>query len=191
MNCPRVAVIGLLAGLALLTTPVGAAAVIPFDVQVPLVLKALTYDRNLKARAGDQVRIAIIVPAKGSRTAADELQASLSGSQARTVNGMPVAFKLIVAEADDSVEQGLRDGGWAAAYIMPGFSRAELDKVRKACEQKRVLAVAAAVDDIDNGLAFGIGAQGSKPQIVINLKASKACGSDFDLALLQLSKIVQ
>jgi hypothetical protein len=50
--------------------------------------------------------------------------------------------------------------------------------------------VAAAVDDLDNGLAFGIGAQGNKPQIVINLKASKACGSDFDLALLQLSKVI-
>ena len=33
--------------------------VVPFDVQVPLLLKALTYDRNLKARAGDQARIAV------------------------------------------------------------------------------------------------------------------------------------
>jgi hypothetical protein len=183
--------ISILAGLALLTTPVGAAAVIPFDVQVPLVLKALTYDRNLKARAGDQVRIAIVVPAKGSRAAADELQASLTGNPGRTVNGMPVVFKQIVVDADDSVDQGLRDGSWAAAYIMPGFSRAELDRVRKACEAKRVLAVAASVDDVDNGLAFAIGAQGNKPQIVINLKASKACGSDFDLALLQLARVVQ
>jgi len=176
----------------LVTAPLQASAVIPFDVQVPLVLKALTYDRNLKSRAGgDQVRIAIIVPAKGNHAAVEELMTSLNNIPGRTLNGMPVVFKEVVADDDGAVEQGLRDGTWAAAYVMPGFSRAEIAKLRKICETRRVLAVAASVEDLEHGLAFGIGAQGSKPQIVINLPASKACGSDFDLALLQLSKVMQ
>ena len=165
------------------------AAVVPFDVQVPLVLKALTYDRNLKSRTSDQVRIAVIVPPKGSR-AADELTTSVKGVTGRTVNNLPVVFKEIVVEDDAALEEGLRDGQWAAAYVMPGFGRADLAKIRRACETRRVLAIAASIEDVENGLAFGIGSQGNKPQIVINLPASKACGSDFDLALLQLSKVL-
>jgi len=180
-----IAAILLLAGVA------EAGAVVPFDVQVPLVLKALTYDRNLKARAGDQVRIAILMPPKSNRAGVDQLLSSIASIPGRTLNGMPVVFKEIVVEDDASLESGLRDGSWAAAYVMPGFGKPDLAKVRKICETRRVLAVAASIDDLENGLAFGVGAQGSKPQIVINLPASKACGSDFDLALLQLSKVVQ
>ena len=174
---------------ALLTTPAQAGAVVPFDVQVPLVLKALTYDRNLKARASDQVRIAIVIP-KGTSRAAEELTASVKALTGRTINNLPVVFKEIVVEDDAALEDGLREGNFAAAYVMPGFGRADITKIRRLCEGRRVLAIAAAVDDVENGLAFGIGAQGSKPQIVINLPASKACGSDFDLALLQLSKVM-
>ena len=178
-----------LAGILLLTGSAQAGAVVPFDVQVPLLLKALTYDRNLKSRAGDQVRIAIIMPPKGNRDAAEQLMNSLASIPGRTLNGMPVVFKEIVVDDDASLE-ALRDGNWAAAYVMPGFGRAELAKVRRMCESRRILAVAASVDDVEH-LAFSVGAQGSKPQIVINLPISKACGSDFDLALLQLSKVVQ
>jgi uncharacterized protein DUF4154 len=178
-----------LSGVLLLAGSAQAAAVVPFEVQVPLVLKALTYDRNLKTRTSDQVRIAVIVPGKGNR-AADELSSSLKSATSKTINNLPVVFRDIVVETDADLEEGLRDGTWAAAYVMPGFGRADLAKIRRLCESRRVLAIAAAVDDVENGLAFGIGAQGSKPQIVINLPASKACGSDFDLALLQLSKVV-
>lgn len=185
----KAATTGLLSAALLLSASVQAAAVVPFEVQVPLVLKALTYDRNLKARANDTVRIAIISPAKGSR-AAEELSASLKSLTGRTINNLPVVFKEIVVTDDAALEDGLRDGTWAAAYVMPGFGRAEIAKIRRLCEGRRVLGIAAAVDDMEHGLAFGIGSQGSKPQIVINLPASKACGSDFDLALLQLSKVM-
>lgn len=181
-------------GVAILLLAAGLAraeiVVVPFDVQVPLLLKALTYDRNLKTRAGEQARIAVIVP-KGGHNAAGELQASLDKLPGRTVNGLAVVFKEIAATDDGALEEALRGGQWAAVYVMPGFSHADLAKVRRACEARHVLPVAASVDDLEQGLAFGIGVEGNRPQLVVNLPASKACGSDFDLALLQLSKVLR
>jgi hypothetical protein len=173
---------------------VGAAradVVVPFDVQVPLLLKALTYDRNLKARAGDQARIAVVIPPKGGRNTTSELQASLDKLPGRTVNGLAVVFKEISATDEAALDEGLKEGQWAAVFVMPGFTRAELAKVRRVCESRRVLPVAASIDDLEQGLAFGIGVDGNRPQLVVNLPASKACGSDFDLALLQLSKVLR
>jgi hypothetical protein len=165
------------------------AVVVPFDVQVPLLLKALTYDRNLKTRAGDQARIAVVVPPKGHNVTG-ELQASLNKLPSRTVNGLTVIFKEIVAVDDNTLDEGLREGQWAAVFVLPGFSRADLAKVRRVCESRRVLPVAASIDDLEL-LAFGIGVDGNRPQLVVNLPVSKACGSDFDLALLQLSKVLR
>jgi hypothetical protein len=179
--------------LVLLLAAVGARAevVVPFDVQVPLLLKALTYDRNLKTRAGAEARIAVVVPPKGGRNIAGELQASLDKLPGRTVNGLAVIFKEVTATDDVALDEILRDGQWAAVYVMPGFGRAELAKLRRVCESRHVLTVAASTDDLEQGLAFGVGVDGNRPQLVVNLPASKACGSDFDLALLQLSKVLR
>jgi hypothetical protein len=175
-----------LAGLA----EAAAKVTVPFDVQVPLVLKALTYDRNLKARVGGDVRIAVLVR-KDGRGAAAELKQSLERISGRTVAGMAVTFTEIEVAEDMAFESRLAEGQWAALYVMPGFSEAELAKIRRACEARRVLPVASVVDDLDHGLAFGVRAFAGRPQIVVNLPASKACGSDFDLALLELSKVVR
>jgi hypothetical protein len=180
------AVILSLAGLA----EAAAKVTVPFDVQVPLVLKALTYDRNLKSRVSEQVRIAVLVQKEGKGAAA-ELKSAFERISARTVAGMSVVFTEIEVGEDMAFESRLSEGQWAAVYVMPGFAQADLAKVRRVCEARRVLPVASVVDDLDHGLAFGIRAFAGRPQIVVNLPASKACGSDFDLALLELSKVVR
>ncbi len=167
-----------------------AGAAVPFDVQVPLVLKALTYDRSLKARVGDQVRIAVALPPKGGRDAAEGLKSALDGLPTRTLNGLPVNFKEVAGD-EAALNDALRAGRWAAVYVMPGFSVAELEGVKRACAARQVLAVAAQVDDVERGIAFGVGAQGGKPQLVVNLGGMRAVGSEFDLALLQLARVIQ
>ena len=180
-----------LAVLPLTAPPALAGPMVPFDVQVPLLLRALTYDRTLRARVGDQVRIAIVVPAKGNREAVDELLAWLPTLPERTLNGMPVAFREVAAADEGSLDQALRSGRWAAAYVMPGFKADELAQVKRVCAARQILAVAAQADDVERGMAFGVGAHGGKPQIVVNLASTKACGSDFDLALLRLARVIQ
>ena len=163
--------------------------VVPFDIQVPLVLKALTYDRNLKGRAGEHVRIAVLSP-KGSASTAAELQASLAALPDRTVNGMPVSFREIKGSDEAALDQGLSEGHWAAIYVMPGFDRDDLAKIRRVAESRHVLAVAAEAQDVERGMVFGVAAQGGKPQLVVNLTGAKACGSDCDLALIRLSRVI-
>ena len=185
----------LTAWIALLGLGLGAAApaegLVPFDVQVPLLLKALTYDRNLKARAGDQVRIAVVTPAKATREPAEDLLSSVGHLPDRTVSGLPVSFKEVVVTDETSLDQLLRNGRWTAAYIMPGFRAEDLVQLRRVCAARQVLAVAAEVDDVERGLTFGIGSAAGRPQIVVNVAGAKASGTDFDLALLRLARVVQ
>lgn len=177
--------------LAVLAIVPSASAAVPFEVQVPLILKALTYDRALKARVGDQVRIAVLHPPQGEPGAAESLTAALRNLPSRTLNGLPVNFRHFTVKTDTVVDQALRDGRWAAAYVMPGFSSQEIAQIRRACEAQRVLAMAADADEVERGLAFGVDSRDGKPQLVVNLPSAKAFGSDFDLALLRLSRVIQ
>jgi hypothetical protein len=183
----RLAVLSL---LVTLPAAAGSSVPVPFDVQLPLVLKALTYDRSLKSRAGDQVRIAVLVP-KGARGAADRLGAALDGLPDRTVNGLPVSFREVSVSEIGALEAALRDTRWVVLYVLPGFSREELREVRRISEARQILPVAALADEVERGMAFAIGAEGGKPQIVVNVSGSKACGSEFELALLRVSRVVQ
>jgi len=108
----------------------------------------------------------------------------------RTVSGLPVSFREVSTEDGADLDRALQGGRWTAAIIMPGFAAGPLAEIRRVCASHQVLAVAAEVGDVEKGLAFGVGAQGGKPQIVVNLRTVKACGSDFDLALLRLSKVI-
>ena len=168
-----------------------AGPIVPFDVQVPLVLKALTYDRNLKTRAGDNVRIGVVSPAKAGREPAEDLLASVGHLPDRTVSGMPVTFKEILTTDDLGLDQALRGGRWAAVYIMPGFRAEEIAVIRRVCAARQVLGVAAEVEDVERGIAFGVGSAAGRPQIVVNVASAKASGTDFDLALLRLARLVQ
>ena len=49
----------------------------------------------------------------------------------------------------------------------------------------------ATAGDVEKGMAFGVAAVGSRPQIVVHLPRAKECGSDFDLALLRVAKVIQ
>jgi hypothetical protein len=46
-------------------------------------------------------------------------------------------------------------------------------------------------DYVGAGCAVGIGTEGEKPLIIINLPAAKAEGADFSSQLLQLAKVIE
>ena len=180
-----------LAVAALCNGTQAATEIVPFDVQVPLVLKALSYDRSLKSRVADNVRIAVLTPAGGTRDVVQDLNASLNSLPSRSLDGLPVTFKEIARGEEGSLDRALRAGRWAAVYVMPGFTPQELAQIRRTCEAAHVLLVGADPDDIERGTAFAIAARDGKPVIVVNLPATRACGSDFDLALLRLARVIQ
>ena len=40
-------------------------------------------------------------------------------------------------------------------------------------------------------MAFGVDSHDGKPQLVVNLSSTRAFGSEFDLALIRLSRVIQ
>jgi hypothetical protein len=78
----------------------------------------------------------------------------------------------------------------AVLYVSP-LRAADLRTVTGACRGAGVITVTGVTDYVETGLAIGIGAKGERPEIVVNLAASRAEGADLNAQLLKLARIVK
>jgi hypothetical protein len=68
---------------------------------------------------------------------------------------------------------------------------ADLRLLMAAARTSRITTVTGVPEYVETGLAIGIGVKGERPEIVINLTASRAEGADLDAQLLKLARIVK
>jgi hypothetical protein len=66
-----------------------------------------------------------------------------------------------------------------------------LETITSLCREKKILSFADVSSYVENKLSVGIEMKGEKPQIIINLKNSKAEGADFSSQLLKLSRVIE
>ena len=76
-----------------------------------------------------------------------------------------------------------------ALYITPVRAIA-MEAITAVSQKRRELTLTGVPEFVDDGLAVGIDLHGQKPRILINLKAARAEGADFEARLLKLAKIV-
>lgn len=194
MTKPRARTRGLaFLSLALaLSAPVqGEDMPLPAPQQVPLLLKVLTYDRNLEAKSGRELALGIVYdPAdRDSARATDEIGSTLFKFAGKTVRGLPIKYYTIEYTSPTELERFIKQKRISVLYVAPGNSRniAELVKVSQGLNLTSTTGVP---DYVRKGIAVGIGLVQDKPQILINLSSAKAEGSDFDASLLRLATIL-
>jgi len=165
---------------------------VPLDLQVSLILKSLSFDRALRERAGEELKIGVLwlprVP--DSRAAKDDLSAILGGYAHREVEGLPITYKLIEYSSSDKLKKEIGSGGVDLLYITPG-NMDNIAAITQVTQRLKLLTVTGIVGWVDKGVSLGIGLKEGKPQIVVNLESSKAEGVDFDARFLRLAKVIK
>jgi len=164
---------------------------VPMDIQLPLLMKVLSADRELRARAGDELVIGVFYQERyrASLSAMESilevadrsLQAPLPDQTVRLVpvpiDGEPNWRSLIVELELD------------VCYVAP-LRAVGVDGLLSATRSTRAISCTGVPDYIEAGVAFGFDTRGGKPEIVINVDAAKAEGIDFSSQLLKLARII-
>ncbi len=169
---------------------------IPPDVQVPLLLKILTYDRSFGFKAKTAVSIGVVfVPTDpGSVAAKDEIMKSLAALSGRTIKNLPLKAVMIpftnAREFPADLKKAWQANGVNVFYIAPGSS-AIVGEVIKLSHAQGVTTATGVPEYVNQGVAIGIDRDQNKPQIVINLPNSKSEGSEFDASLLRIARLVK
>lgn len=159
---------------------------VPVELQVPLFLKVLTFDRRMTARAPDTVVVAVVFQ-KGNRvsvTAKDEVLRALRGIASATIRPMLIDLdEQVLGVALDSASASL-------VYVTP-LRAVDLANVAAATRSARVTSVTGVPRYVEGGLAVGVRLQGERPKLLINLRAARAEGADFSAELLKLAVVTR
>ena len=165
---------------------------VPPDLQIPLILKILTYDRNFGNWAPLQLRVGIVYSPNdpSSLSTMNQIAQVFESFADKTVKNVPIRYTLVAYTSDTSVESMARSNQVNVFYITPGNSE-NLEKLLQISKTQQIITTTGVPEYVEKGVSVGIGVRQDKPQILINLASSKSEGSEFDASLLRIARVVR
>lgn len=157
-----------------------------------LLLRVLAYDRNLKGRAGEEVRIAVVFrPGIGtSEHERDSMVRAIGEVVSRAVvAGLPVRVKAVPFQDASRFGALLAELRPAAMFVTAGLEP-EGEILARVAKERQVPSVCGSRDLVERGLAIGLVDRGDRAGVVLNLKAAAAQGADLDSALAHVAERV-
>ena len=162
------------------------------NVQYPLFLKILTFDRELTTRAGEELVIGVVYQerVRESWLAKDEFLGAVNASPVKRVHDLSVRAVPIALTDETDLEHDVARLGVDIMYVTPlrAFNVSAITRISRASS---VLTLTGVPDYVDSGIAIGIGISGEMPQILVNLPAAKAEGADLHASLLRIAKLTR
>lgn len=165
---------------------------VPVHVQLGVMLKILSFDRNLKKRDTREIVIGILYQSKFrmSLDVRDQLTSAIDESPVKEVEGMPIRYVPIDLGRDTDLEGTIADKDITLLYVAP-LRAADIESITKVSRALHILSFAAVPEYVEEGVSVGLSAKGDHPEIVVNLMSARAEGVDFNSQLLKLAKIIR
>jgi hypothetical protein len=163
----------------------------PVDVQIPLLLKILNFDRSLAVEGQRDLVVGVLYQA-GYRTSAqvaEQVRRILLDQPQQGVGAWTIHVVSIDLDKAADLDSALAQQHLMVLYVSP-LRAASLRKISGATRARQVTTLTGVPNYVEDGLAIGIDLQDERPQIIMNLSASKAEGADFTSQLLQLVRLV-
>lgn len=163
---------------------------LPAETQLNLLLKALTFDRNLKERQGQRLTLGVVYKSifEKSLQAKEELIKAFKTVRIKEIFDYPlhvVPIDLYLIGLEEAVTTQDVD----ILYITP-LDSSEIPKISELSRRKGLITLSGVPQYSEQGIAVTVGKKGETPQIIINLNAARAEGANFSSQLLKMAKIV-
>lgn len=165
-------------------------AVLPIALQVELLVKVASYDRNFQQRAGERARIFIFTkPGNGdSARVAAQVEAGLA--RASEIGGLPHDEVVTPYRGAAEVANLCRAQRAAIVFFGPGF-RDDVAAIREALDGVDVLSVSAIPEYVEAGIVLGFDVASGRPELLVNLPQAKRQKVALRADVLRLMKVFQ
>lgn len=164
---------------------------VPAPMQAALFTKILTFDRNLKARAGRELKIGVLYQkeVRSSLEAQEEFIGAMCGDPGRRIDGLPLSCLAIEWTSAPDVEAAVVREGVRVLYVAPlrAVAIAEIVAISRA---RRITTLTGVPEFVEKGIALGIALRAERPLILVHLAAARAEGADFNSQLLKLARVL-
>jgi hypothetical protein len=176
---------------ALLSGAGVARADLPPDRQAVILTRALSYDNNLRGRAGDSVVLAVVYRAgnAASESMADSVYKAFKTLEGVKIQDLPFKTVKMAFSSKDALRAAIGAQGIDAVYACAGMEN-DLGAVREIGRAQHVLTIGTREADVQAGLSLGVFVTDGKAMINVNLPASREEGAAFSSELLRLARVV-
>ena len=159
---------------------------LPINLQVVMFTKIFSYDKNMKSKAGDTIKIGVLVGSSAkSKSTKDSFLGALKAVGSKKFGEFSIAFE----EIELSELGSLKSKGINVLYVTPD-NKDKIASIKKASQSAQVLTITGVPEYVESGLAVGLELKGDSPKIIVNLSSAKAENADFSSNLLKLARIV-
>jgi hypothetical protein len=180
-------------GAWVLLSAAPARAEVTGEQQAMLILRILSFEKNLKKRSGDNVGV-IVLFRSGNKTSEAVRNALVSALEAQAkkqkVSGLQVKVTALPWSDKGSFESKTTSMKTAVVYVCPGLE-GSVNHISGVTRKKSILTFTSVETLVKSGLSVGLVVRDAKPAIMVNLAASKAEGADLDPALLKVSEVLK
>lgn len=164
---------------------------VPIDVQCGLFGKILQFDAGLRNRAGDTLVIAVVFQKdyRMSEQIKEKCLEGLTKVASKPVQGLPVQIKTIDLGEGKHLDS-LMLSTHADLLVVTPIDAAAVDSVIATSRKHKRLTLSTVAGYVEEGLSVGIGLKDNKPELVVNLAASRLEGAELTAKFLRLCRIV-
>lgn len=164
---------------------------LPVMLQHQLLLKILSFDKNLAARSADTLRMAVIYQSilrHSAKTAGAFLAETATGEQPQVKN-IPLSIRCYDLKTLPELRAFLVKESIDLVYIAPLRAVAVSD-LTALTRELNILSLSGVREYQRHGVAVNLDIRGEKPEILIHKKNAGEEGADFSSRLLHLVTII-
>ena len=167
------------------------ASSVPPAKQATILLRALAYDRNLQARSGGTVNIAILRKSGDPRSEAMALAMTeaFKALESASVAGLSMRIATLSQGDMKSLEQAIANQGIDALYVCDGLD-SEIPTIKAISRRRKVITLASREQYLVQGLTLGVFAISGRNVMELNLQASREEGVAFSTEMVGLARII-
>jgi len=166
----------------LLPSVLSGQEAVPLDKQVDLLLKAISYDRNLEKRTQGTIHIGVIH--QQGAEAADGIAAAFNAAD--QVKQLTVEAKSISFISVKALLELVDEKGFNVFFVHSSAGRA-LSSIQQVTRGKKILSLAGDRQQVERGLALGVYLNKGVPRLVVNQRAAQIEGLDLAPAIRLIS----
>ena len=163
---------------------------VPVDIQVPILMKIISFDRNLSARAGDEIVVGVLYQHGLRASTLAKEQFLDEAAQLPVIGGLRIRVVEIRIDGEQDLRSVIRGSGARVLYVTPVRS-ISMGVITGISRELGITTMTGVPEFVNSGIAVGVGLKGERPSIVINLSAAREEGADFSSQLLRLARIIQ
>lgn len=178
------------AGVLLVTPAVHAQERVPPPLALRVLLRVLTYDKNLSSH-GQGDFVVLIAHERGQEAALAEATAAASSMKGMLLAKRPLRFAEVELRDASTLAEAAARASADALLLLPGLSRSGEDAAASVAKSTGCYTLSLDPRLVERSFALGVSYRDGRPQIVLNIAAAKRANADFDISILKLARIVK